>query len=68
MYVCEFRWNKHLKDVDVVSVGCGLKHTLLLLGDGRVMSCGSNEKGQLGQEESHSRPGEWGGSGRGSRG
>ena len=66
MHVCMFvclctcRWNKHVKGRDIVSVGCGLKHTLLLLKEGRVLSCGSNEKGQLGQAESITRPGERG--------
>ena len=40
------------------SVGCGVRHTLLLLEGGRVMSCGSNDKGQLGQDKVTTRPGE----------
>ncbi len=62
--VCVCRWNKHIKDRQVVAVGCGLKHTLLLLQEGCVLSCGDNEKGQLGQRESLTRPGECRGEGR----
>ncbi len=41
-------------------MGCGLKHTVVLLEDGKVLSCGSNEKGQLGQDERATRPGKEG--------
>ena len=44
------RYNKHVGHSEVKEVGCGLKHTLLLLESGTMLSCGSNEKGQLGQD------------------
>ena len=51
------RWNKHIGHQDVRHVGCGLKHTVIVLKNGRVFSCGSNEKGQLGQDQTSTRPG-----------
>ncbi|XP_064386075.1 probable E3 ubiquitin-protein ligase HERC4 isoform X2 [Halichondria panicea] len=51
------RWNKFLHDESIMRVGCGLKHTVILLDDGTMYSCGSNEKGQLGQDHSSTRPG-----------
>ena len=51
-------WNKHVADKTIRHVACGLKHTLLLTESGVVHSCGSNEKGQLGQDETSTRPGE----------
>ena len=50
-----FRWNKFLHDESIMRVGCGLKHTVILLDDGTMYSCGSNEKGQLGQDHSSTR-------------
>ena len=51
-YVCNYflRWNKFLHSERVANMGCGLKHTVILLDDGTMVSCGSNEKGQLGQD------------------
>ena len=46
-----------MKDHHIQELGCGLKHTLLLVDEGKVLSCGSNEKGQLGQDQSVTRPG-----------
>lgn len=51
------RWNKHVAEKSIRHVACGLKHTLLLTDSGVVHSCGSNEKGQLGQDETSTRPG-----------
>lgn len=31
-------------------IGCGRNHTLIALDDGRLMACGSNQDGQLGNE------------------
>ena len=51
------RWNKHVAEKSIRHLACGLKHTLLLTDGGVVHSCGSNEKGQLGQDETSTRPG-----------
>nr|XP_014095758.1 probable E3 ubiquitin-protein ligase HERC4 [Bactrocera oleae] len=40
----------------VVSIGCGLKHTLFLTEDGKVYSSGSNDYGQLGHQQMTKRP------------
>lgn len=50
------RWNKHVSEKSIRHVACGSKHTLLLTEAGKVHSCGSNEKGQLGQDETSTRP------------
>ena len=39
------------------SVSCGLRHSAFVLQDGTVYTCGSNDKGQLGLDKSHFRPG-----------
>ena len=49
-------WLKKFETKTIHRVACGLRHTLILVDD-KVYSCGSNEKGQLGQEESTTRPG-----------
>jgi len=38
-------------------VACGGQHSLFLLRDGRVFTCGSNRCGQLGHDEPSSSPG-----------
>nr|XP_054774150.1 probable E3 ubiquitin-protein ligase HERC4 [Lytechinus pictus] len=38
----------------VLEISCGLRHTCVLLQDGTVMTCGANDRGQLGQERSGS--------------
>ena len=55
--VLPYRWNKHIGCHRVLDLGCGLKHTVVLLKGGEVRSFGSNEKGQLGQDKSATRPG-----------
>ena len=57
MHILRPRWKKHVREMSVRQVGCGLKHTVLLSEDGEVCSCGSNEKGQLGQDTTSTRPG-----------
>lgn len=49
---CEFFHGKTVCDV-----GCGLKHTVFLLDDGTVYTCGCNDLGQLGHEKSRKKPG-----------
>lgn len=39
---------EHLKNVNIVQVACGEKHSLFLTEDNKVYACGSNEHGQLG--------------------
>ncbi|XP_064173088.1 probable E3 ubiquitin-protein ligase HERC4 isoform X1 [Anguilla rostrata] len=40
----------------ICEVGCGLRHTAFLLGDGTVYTCGCNDLGQLGHEKSRKKP------------
>ena len=49
--------SKHLGSHRVLQVATGLQHTLILLDNGCVLSCGKNESGQLGQDKSCLRPG-----------
>ncbi|XP_077206908.1 putative E3 ubiquitin-protein ligase HERC4 isoform X2 [Paroedura picta] len=48
---CNFFLNKKIQDV-----GCGLRHTVCVLDDGTVYTCGCNDLGQLGHEKSRKRP------------
>ncbi|XP_032651163.1 putative E3 ubiquitin-protein ligase HERC4 isoform X2 [Chelonoidis abingdonii] len=47
----DFFLNKKVRDV-----GCGLRHTVFVLDDGTVYTCGCNDLGQLGHEKSRKRP------------
>ncbi|XP_073935089.1 probable E3 ubiquitin-protein ligase HERC4 isoform X4 [Castor canadensis] len=47
----DFFMNKKVRDV-----GCGLRHTVFVLDDGTVYTCGCNDLGQLGHEKSRKRP------------
>ncbi|KAH0517018.1 putative E3 ubiquitin-protein ligase HERC4 [Microtus ochrogaster] len=47
----DFFVNKKVRDV-----GCGLRHTVFVLDDGTVYTCGCNDLGQLGHEKSRKRP------------
>ncbi|CAM2117489.1 putative E3 ubiquitin-protein ligase HERC4 isoform X1 [Caretta caretta] len=47
----DFFLNKKVGDV-----GCGLRHTVFVLDDGTVYTCGCNDLGQLGHEKSRKRP------------
>ncbi|KAM3837752.1 LOW QUALITY PROTEIN: putative E3 ubiquitin-protein ligase HERC4 [Vipera latastei] len=48
---CSFFVNRKLQDV-----GCGLRHTVFVLDDGTVYTCGCNDFEQLGLEKSRKRP------------
>lgn len=50
----DFFVNKKVRDV-----GCGLRHTVFVLDDGTVYTCGCNDLGQLGHEKSRKKPGKW---------
>ncbi|XP_051009123.1 probable E3 ubiquitin-protein ligase HERC4 isoform X5 [Acomys russatus] len=47
----DFFVNKKVQDV-----GCGLRHTVFVLDDGTVYTCGCNDLGQLGHEKSRKKP------------
>ncbi|XP_038954684.1 probable E3 ubiquitin-protein ligase HERC4 isoform X4 [Rattus norvegicus] len=47
----DFFVNKKVRDV-----GCGLRHTVFVLDDGTVYTCGCNDLGQLGHEKSRKKP------------
>ncbi|XP_063493239.1 probable E3 ubiquitin-protein ligase HERC4 isoform X12 [Symphalangus syndactylus] len=47
----DFFINKKVRDV-----GCGLRHTVFVLDDGTVYTCGCNDLGQLGHEKSRKKP------------
>lgn len=50
----EITWNESMK---MVQVSCGSTHTILLLNDGRIFTCGNNDYGQLGHQQlSRKRP------------
>ncbi|TTI76906.1 putative E3 ubiquitin-protein ligase HERC4 [Bagarius yarrelli] len=48
---CEFFTGKVVRDV-----GCGRRHTVFLLEDGTVYTCGCNDLGQLGHEKTRKKP------------
>ncbi|XP_035461634.1 probable E3 ubiquitin-protein ligase HERC4 isoform X1 [Scophthalmus maximus] len=48
---CDFFHGKRVCDV-----GCGRRHTAVLLEDGTVYTCGCNDLGQLGHEKSRKKP------------
>lgn len=50
----DFFLNKRIRDV-----GCGLRHTVFVLDDGTVYTCGCNDLGQLGHEKARKRPGKF---------
>ncbi|NWI84833.1 HERC4 ligase, partial [Pitta sordida] len=47
----DFFLNKRVRDV-----GCGLRHTVFVLVDGTVYTCGCNDLGQLGHDKARKRP------------
>ena len=52
--VCGF-----ISDRSVKEVACGGNHSVFLLEDGEVYTCGVNTKGQLGHEREGNKPGKW---------
>uniref|UniRef100_A0A8C5PVV1 HECT and RLD domain containing E3 ubiquitin protein ligase 4 n=1 Tax=Leptobrachium leishanense TaxID=445787 RepID=A0A8C5PVV1_9ANUR len=48
---CDFFQNKNVRDV-----GCGSRHTVFVLDDGTVYSCGCNDLGQLGHDRGRKKP------------
>ena len=51
--VCGFTSDRRVKEV-----ACGGNHSVFLLEDGEVYTCGLNTKGQLGHEREGNKPGE----------
>lgn len=47
-----------ISDRSVKEVACGGNHSVFLLEDGEVYTCGLNTKGQLGHEREGNKPGE----------
>ena len=41
----------------IAGIACGESHTLFMMRDGTVYSCGCNDSGQLGHEKPRKRPG-----------
>ncbi|XP_072095264.1 probable E3 ubiquitin-protein ligase HERC4 isoform X2 [Mobula birostris] len=48
---CKFFQGRRVQDV-----GCGRRHTVFVLDDGTVYTCGCNDQGQLGHEKGRKRP------------
>ncbi|XP_066456781.1 probable E3 ubiquitin-protein ligase HERC4 isoform X2 [Eleutherodactylus coqui] len=48
---CHFFFNKVVRDV-----GCGSRHTVFVLDDGTVYTCGCNDLGQLGHDKGRKKP------------
>ncbi|MGH0142630.1 UNVERIFIED_CONTAM: hypothetical protein FKN15_076509 [Acipenser sinensis] len=48
---CKFFHGKKIRDV-----GCGRRHTVFVLEDGTVYTCGCNDLGQLGHEKARKKP------------
>ncbi|XP_059803316.1 probable E3 ubiquitin-protein ligase HERC4 isoform X1 [Hypanus sabinus] len=48
---CKFFQSRRVQDV-----GCGRRHTVFVLDDGTVYTCGCNDQGQLGHEKGRKRP------------
>lgn len=48
---CDFFSNKIVRDV-----GCGSRHTVFVLDDGTVYTCGCNDLGQLGNDKGRKKP------------
>ncbi|KAB0388769.1 hypothetical protein E2I00_004311 [Balaenoptera physalus] len=51
--LCGFTSDRRVKEV-----ACGGNHSVFLLEDGEVYTCGLNTKGQLGHEREGNKPGE----------
>ncbi|KAG1656516.1 putative E3 ubiquitin-protein ligase HERC4 [Nymphon striatum] len=49
--------SKFERSSEVIDICCGVNHTIFILQDGSVYSCGANELGQLGHEKNCTRPG-----------
>ena len=49
--------NKHFQNTRIQDLSCGYNHTIAILDNGSAVSFGTNEFGQLGQQESERKPG-----------
>lgn len=55
--ITEPRSSGFIHEKSVKEVACGENHSIFLLEDGEVYTCGLNRKGQLGHEREGSKPG-----------
>jgi len=55
--ICEARELTALTDKHITDVACGVYHTMFMLKNGVIYSCGNNDCGQLGHDKARSRPG-----------
>jgi len=46
-------WEELVDDLEIRTIACGNQHTVILLHDGRVFSCGKSDSGQLGHGDEH---------------
>lgn len=56
--ICSPRELTSLASQQVKDMACGLEHTLFVMSDGTVSSCGNNDEGQLGHEKARRKVGE----------
>ena len=44
----------------ISGIACGRDHSLFIMKDGTLYSCGNNDYGQLGHQKSRKKPGQYG--------
>lgn len=48
-----------LREFSILSVACGINHTVMITKSGEVYSCGNNDYGQLGHSKNRTKPGDF---------